>query len=197
LSETWSEEISAISSALRIAPVTTSSWGGARAGAGRPAKHAIASEPHKRRPALSPRHPVHVIARVVPRLGSRRTWRAIDRALRRSLARDDFRIVHVALSARRVELVVEADDRIALARGMQGFEVSAARALNRALGRTGCVFADRYRPRVLVTRAAVRAVVRLRVFAAAPRVAWPATNLMIACLTTQRIRDGTTSRLVR
>jgi hypothetical protein len=65
---------------------------------------------------------------------------------------------------------------------MQGFEVSAARALNRALGRRGCVFADRYRPRALATRAAIRAVLRLRVFAAAPRVTWPATNLLIACL---------------
>ncbi|HEY3803820.1 MAG TPA: hypothetical protein VGL61_14495 [Kofleriaceae bacterium] len=171
-----------------------STWGGARAGAGRPAMHAIASEPHKRRPVVSPRHPVHVVARVVPQLrafGSRRTWRAVERAVARSLARDDFRIVHVALAHRRLELVVEADDRLALARGMQGFEVSAARALNRALGRRGCVFADRYRPRALPTRAAIRAVLRLRVFAAAPRVAWPATNVLISCLAGHPIRDGT------
>jgi hypothetical protein len=177
-----------------------SSWGGARAGAGRPAKRAIASEPHKQRPALSPRHPVHVVARVATTLrsfGSRRSWRAIGRAVERSLARSDFRIVQFALVDRRVELVVEADDRIALARGMQGFEVSAARALNRALGRTGCVFADRYRPRALITRAAVRAVLRLRVFAVAPRVAWPATNLLISGLALARIRDGTTAHGVR
>jgi len=169
------------------------SWGGARAGAGRPSKHAIASEPHKRRPALSPRYPVHVVARVVPALrsfGSRRTWRAIQRAVSRSLMKGDFRIVHVALARRRVELVVEADDRIALARGMQGFEVSAARALNRALHRAGCVFADRYRPRALPTRAAVRAVLHLRTFAGAPRVAWPATNLLISCVASPRIDDS-------
>src|SRR6185312_10207453 len=86
-----------------------SSWGGARAGAGRPAKHAIASEPHKQRPALSARHPVHVVARVAPKLrafGSRRTWRAVERAVARSLARTDFRIVHVVLARRRLELVV-------------------------------------------------------------------------------------------
>lgn len=166
-------------------------WGGARAGAGRPAKHAIASEPHKRRAPLSPRFPVHVVARVEPRLrsfGSRRTWRAVRRAVQRSLARADFRIVHVALGPRRVELVIEADDRVALARGMQGFEVSAARAINRALGRAGRVFADRYRPRVLPTRAAVRAVLHLRVLARAQRVAWPETPILIACVAP--IRDG-------
>jgi hypothetical protein len=175
-------------------PPVKSSWGGARAGAGRPAQHAIASEPHKRRPSLSPRYPVHVVARVgagIRGFGSRRSWRAIRRAVDRSLARCDFRIVQFALASRRVELVVEADDRIALARGMQGFEVSAARALNRALARRGCVFVDRYRPRALVTRAAVRAVLQLRTFAAAPRVSWPATNLLISCLAIARIRDGT------
>ena len=169
------------------------SWGGARAGAGRPAKHAIVSEPHKRRPALSARHPVHVVARVVPALrsfGSRRTWRAIERAVNRSLMKSDFRIVHVALAHRRVELVVEADDRLALARGMQGFEVSAARAINRALHRAGCVFADRYRPRALRTRAAVRAVVQQRTFATAPRVVWPTTNLLISCRAGPRIDDS-------
>jgi hypothetical protein len=169
-----------------------STWGGARAGAGRPAKHAIASEPHKQRAPLSPRHPVHVVARVEPRLrsffGSRRTWRAVRRAVQRSLGRADFRIVHVALASRRIELVVEADDRIALARGMQGFEVSAARALNQALGRAGRVFADRYRRRVLPTRAAVRALLHQRAFAGEPRIAWPATAILVACITP--IRDG-------
>jgi hypothetical protein len=72
---------------------------------------------------------------------------------------------------------------------MQGFEVSAARALNRALGRTGSVFADRYRPRALITRAAVRAVTRSRVLAFAPRIAWPLTNLLISCVAVARIRD--------
>jgi hypothetical protein len=166
-------------------------WGGARAGAGRPAKHAIASEPHKRRPALSSHYPVHVVARAVPRLralGSRRGWRAVRHAIQTSLARADFRIVHAAIAGSRLELVVEADDRVALARGMQGFQVSAARALNRAFGRTGTVFADRYRPCPLVTRAAVRTVLRLRTFASAPRITWPATSLLIASVT--RIDDS-------
>ena len=133
-------------------------WGGARAGAGRRAKGPIASEPHRVRPQLSPWHPVHVIARVAPGLPRRDAYRAIRRALHVTLARTDFRIVSLAVHARRIELVVEADDRISLARGMQGFQVAAARHVNRGLGRHGAVFPDRYRARQLVTRAAVRAL---------------------------------------
>jgi hypothetical protein len=137
-------------------------WGGARIGAGRPAKRAIASEPHKRRPELPRGHAVHVTARIVPSIAALRghdAYAALDRALQLSLRRADFRIVRIAVRGRALELIVEADDRIALARGMQGFQVSAARALNRACRRHGTVFADRYRPRALFTRAAVRDVV--------------------------------------
>lgn len=161
----------------------SASWGGARTGAGRPKRGAIASEAHRARPPLSPRHPVHVIARVVRAAGSlndQQARRAIERALQRSLGRTDFRIVHLAIVAGRLELVVEASDRVALARGMQGFQVAAARHLNRAKSRSGTVFADRYRARALITRAAVRAVI-----GKAPatgcrwvRRAWPETVLL-------------------
>ncbi len=57
-----------------------------------------------------------------------------------------------------VELLVEADDRRALARGMQGLQVAAARALNAAAGRHGRCFPDRYRARILRTPAEIRSV---------------------------------------
>ncbi len=60
----------------------------------------------------------------------------------------------------RIEMLVEADDKVALARGMQGFQVAAARRLNTALRRRGTVFPDRYRSRILATRDAVRAAVQ-------------------------------------
>jgi len=169
-------------------------WGGARAGAGRPKRSAIASEPHKQRPIHIATRPVHVIARVVRAAGAlhdRLARRAIDRALRRSLGHTAFRIVHLRIAAGRVELVVEADDRIALARGMQGFQVAVAKHLNRLRGRRGCVFADRYRARPLRTWAAVREVLGVPVrrlampqeIEAAPaehwiRTAWPETTLL-------------------
>lgn len=177
------------------APRRSAGWGGARAGAGRPRKQAIASEPHKPRPALSPRHPVHVTARVVRGVGPlrrRRAYRALDRALRTSLARTDFRIVHLAVRAARLELIVEADDKGALARGMQGFQVAAARHLNRALARTGGVFPDRYRAAILRTRHAVRAVLAGLPARGAPVASrspcWPETWLLRVELTPARPR---------
>jgi len=172
-------------------------WGGARADAGRPASGPIASEPHKQRPPLSPQHPVHVIARLAAKAhgrssararsarrgatsastgGRRELLTALRRALRRSLARGDFRIVALVVRKRRLELVVEADSALALARGMQGFQVAAAKHWNRARGRTGTVFPDRYRPRTLRTRAEVRAA--LATVGVRSRVAWPATYLL-------------------
>jgi hypothetical protein len=150
-------------------------WGGPRRNAGRPARGPIASSPHRRRAALAPTTPVLVLARTLPRLRGRAAWAALHRAFTRTLDRPDFRIIAFTRHARRVVLVVEADHALALARGMQGFQVAAARALNRALDRAGTVFADRYRPTPLRTRAAVRAAL-----AAFPhRVAFPTTPLLV------------------
>lgn len=155
-------------------------WGGARANAGRPARGPIASEPHKRRPALAPHQPIHVIARVVRAatpLRRRAAYAAVDRALRRSLGRGDFRIVSLVIRRHRIEALVEADSSVALARGMQGFQVAAARHLNRAHRRTGAVFPDRYRMRILATRAAVRDV--LATLRPSDRAAWPHSYLLV------------------
>ena len=76
----------------------------------------------------------------------------------------------------RLELIVEADDKLALARGMQGFQVSAAKSLNRAARRRGTVFPDRYRMRILATRTDVRdAIGRLPL---QRTDAWPQTWLL-------------------
>jgi hypothetical protein len=144
-------------------------WGGARDGAGRPRAGARSSEPHKTRPELARpelarrRARVLVIARfedaAARRVAARRVdlASAIARAIELSRARADFRIVQLAARADRVELVIEATDKHALARGMQGFQVSAARGVNRAARRTGRVFVDRYRARVLASRPALAA----------------------------------------
>ena len=149
-------------------------WGGARRNAGRPARGPIASSPHRRRPAVAPHLPLLVTARTLPRLRGRASWAALYRAFTRSLDRPDFRIIAITRRSRRVVLVVEADDALALARGMQGFQVAAARALNRALARAGTVCADRYRPLPLRTRAAVRAALA----GFARRLAYPTTPLL-------------------
>lgn len=156
-------------------------WGGARNGAGRPARGVRASEPHKVRPPLSARLPVHVTARVVPALAGldgRRSYQAIRRAIVKSFARTDFRVIHLAVRRSQIELVVEADDKMALARGMQGLQVAAARSLNRAASRRGNVFPDRYRAQILKTRSLVRAAIA-HLPTSRSRTAWPWTWLLV------------------
>jgi REP element-mobilizing transposase RayT len=128
-------------------------WGGKRKGAGRPPKGKRASERHKKRPHLKKSHPVHVILRVVAEVGRlrrRNLYRAIQRGMITAVPRHDFRICDVSVQGNHIHLIVEADDERALARGMQGFQISTAKHINRALSketgrrRSGRVFADRY-----------------------------------------------------
>ncbi len=128
--------------------------GGRRRGAGRPPKGERAAERHKRRPFHDPAHPVHVVLRVVKAVGSlrrRRTYQAIREATRVVARRADFRIVHLSIQRTHVHLLVEAKSKAALAAGMQGFQISAAKHLNAAISkgrpgprRRGSVFPDRY-----------------------------------------------------
>jgi putative transposase len=128
--------------------------GGKRRGAGRPPKGARARESHERRPIHDPAHPVHVVLRTVTAVGSlrrRQTYQAIRRATQVAARREDFRIVHLSIQRTHVHLLVEAKSKAALAAGMQGFQISAAKQLNAAISkgragrrRRGSVFPDRY-----------------------------------------------------
>jgi hypothetical protein len=133
--------------------------GGKRPRAGRKPKGARAGSPHKVRPELSARHPVHVVLRVVAAVGSlrRRTaYHAIRHATLVAAVRGDVRIVHVSIQRTHLHLLVEARDKAALAVGMQGFQISAAKQLNAAISegrpgprRRGTVFPDRYHATIL------------------------------------------------
>ena len=151
--------------------------GGKRRGAGRPKRGARASERHKRRPKISAYEPIHVVLRADRSVGSLRThaaFRAIKEATFTAFAHDEralgkatvsaastrvaraFHIVHISIQRSHIHLIVEASDRMALARGMQAFAISAARHINARTGHTGRVFADRYFPRPLKTPTQVR-----------------------------------------
>ena len=156
--------------------------GGKRKHAGRPARGKRSSERHKVRPTLSGSQPIHVVMRAAPSVGSLRThgkYRAIREASYAafifeekvsSLNRSDdtaklgrgFRIVHMSIQRSHIHLIVEASDRMALARGMQGFSISAAKHINSTLRdqngtrRRGNVFVDRYHTRVLTVPSQVR-----------------------------------------
>ena len=128
--------------------------GGHRDGAGRKPNGAKAGLPHGVRAFLSARHPVHVVLRLTPEVGRlrrRSAYQAFRRALLTSLARGDFRVVHISIQATHVHLICEADDRLALANGVRGLSISAAHRLNAAIARDrgtarrrGRVFIDRY-----------------------------------------------------
>jgi REP element-mobilizing transposase RayT len=122
-------------------------WGGARKGAGRRRTGRCLDAPHRKRPEISRHHPIHVVLRTrkdVPRLRRGPTYRAIDRALRHVLGEHAFRVVHTSIQHNHLHFLVEADDKSALSHGMRALTISAARAINRVLGRKGRVFEYRY-----------------------------------------------------
>jgi REP element-mobilizing transposase RayT len=115
---------------------------------GRPRHRGKHDPDHVMRPEVIARHPVHIVLRVVPAVGSLRTqhaYRAIRGAIATCAARIDFRLVHASLQSNHLHLLVEADSKLSLSRGMQGFAISAAKRLNRELcRRRGAVFAFRF-----------------------------------------------------
>jgi putative transposase len=129
--------------------------GGKRRGAGRKAQGGRAGVSHKRRPALAARFPVHVTLRVkaeVWSLRSRRSFRRIAAAFRAvRKGRRTFRIAEYAILGNHLHLIVEANDRGCLTRGMQALEIRVAKALNKMMERHGPVFADRYHAHILRT----------------------------------------------
>jgi REP element-mobilizing transposase RayT len=76
--------------------------------------------------------------------------------------REDFRIVHLSIQRNHLHLIIEADHKDALSRGMQGFSISAAKRINATIGertgirRRGKVIADRFHARPLTSPRAVR-----------------------------------------
>lgn len=137
------------------------SHGGKRRGAGRKRKPGRRGSPHKERPELKARHPVHVVLRVVSAVGNLRrrcAYKAVREATIATAWREDFRIVHLSMQRTHLHLIVEADDRQALAVGVQGFQISAAKHLNREISKTrpgprrrGSVFPDRYHAEIITT----------------------------------------------
>jgi REP element-mobilizing transposase RayT len=139
--------------------------GGRRRGAGRKPKGKRQGAAHVTRPEHDPRHPVHVTIRIVGNVeGLRRrdTYLALREATIVTAKREDFRIVHMSIQRDHVHLIVEADSKAALSKGVQGFSISAARQINKAITarggdrRTGKVIGDRFHARPLTSPRAVR-----------------------------------------
>lgn len=135
--------------------------GGKRRGPGRKSRKARPGRRHERRAEFPARNPLHVVLRVdeeVRTLRRRAMYKAIRTATLTAAQRQRIRIVHISLQRTHLHLIVEAAGREALARGMQGFQISCARHINRAVGiergagpRRGRVFADRYYVEIIAT----------------------------------------------
>ncbi len=147
-------------------PEKPNTHGGRRPGAGRKRRRRAGS-PHKVRPNLKGRFPVHVTLRVHRDVSSLRK-RLMYRALREATIavamgelhdRDGgaFRIVHLSIQRDHVHLLVEADHKRALSNGMQRFQISAAKHINAAISvrrierRRGPVFPDRFHQEIIET----------------------------------------------
>jgi REP element-mobilizing transposase RayT len=142
---------------------TPRTWGGKRTGAGRKSTRERAAIPHTARDEVRRYHPVHVSLRVaehVWNLRSERSYRIIDAALRATLRRPDFRVVHFSVQGNHLHLIVEADGTRTFALGVRALSIRLARRLNGMMGRSGAVFMDRYHAHVLRTPAEVRNAVR-------------------------------------
>ena len=148
------------------------------------ARRVKSAVPHVRRSHAS-RNPAHVT--LGPREGvrdvrSRGVYLAIEDAIRAGNERFGFRLVEHSVLGNHLHLVVEAEDERALSRGMQGLAIRMARAINKALGRRGPVFADRYHARDLGTPTEVRSALvyvlnNARHHAAERGKSWPARRV--------------------
>ena len=119
---------------------------------------------HGPRALLAARFPAHVtmkLLRGLPRrLRSKREYTALRGAFAAGCDRHGFRLTHYAELNDHLHFLVEARDRAALSRGLQGLAIRIAKALNRLWRRAGTVFADRYHDRILKTPREVRNALR-------------------------------------
>src|SRR5262245_20126518 len=112
--------------ASRQLGLTFRTWGGARRGAGRKPTGERAGVSHVSRPVLDPRHPAHVtlkVGRGIPSLRSQSSMRVLQSCFVRGRDRFGFRLVHYAVQENHLHFVVEAENKKALSRGLQGLSV--------------------------------------------------------------------------
>lgn len=134
-------------------------WGGRRRGAGRKPKSCRALVVHRARPDHRAAHPVHVTLRYrVRSLREQFVYPTVARCIAATNRgwQASFRIVQFSVQVDHLHLIVEARDRVTLARAIRGFSVRLARYVNGLLFRRGALSSDRWHGRTLETPRAVR-----------------------------------------
>ncbi len=103
---------------------------------------------------------MHIVLRALAAIGSlrkREIYQAIRWATICAAKHEGFRIVHVSIQRTHVHMLVETANKQALSRGMQAFQISAAKLINAAISkkrderRRGTVFPDRYHQEIITT----------------------------------------------
>ncbi|HEY1547747.1 MAG TPA: transposase [Kofleriaceae bacterium] len=135
--------------------------GGWRPGAGRHKKTGAVS--HDTRAAFPTRFPQHVTLRLgadTPGVAREYLMKRVIRPCIALCEKPFFRVVEFNVLSNHVHLICEADDAMALARGVQGLAIRLARRLNTALKRKGKFFGPRYHSVALRSPAQVRNTLR-------------------------------------
>jgi REP element-mobilizing transposase RayT len=143
--------------------------GGVRRHAGR--KRTLPGRPHVAhvaREAMQARFPVHITKRIRTDVGRLRRFE-LCKFLRRAFVNGcvmkveaqggmvvEFRLCQFSIQGNHIHLICEAITNNALSRGVQGWSVRVAKAVNQFLERGGAVFEDRYHMEILRTPSQVR-----------------------------------------
>ena len=142
----------------QLAVSVSAAWRRA-AGAGRkPRPERVGFLPHLTRERHRAYEPVHVTARAVrsaPNLRSQSVFAAL-RAVFARASEKGFRLLQFSVQGNHVHLIVEADDGVAFARGIQRLLSRAAMAINALARRSGSVWRDRHHREPLTTPSQVR-----------------------------------------
>src|SRR5260370_21498661 len=127
------------------------SWGGKRKNAGR-RRRGPQMVPHRTRPQFKRRFPLHVTLRIRRDVRAMRTqhcFKAMERAFWAGGNKYGLRLVHFAVMNDHIHMMVEAEGKESLSKGMHALNIRIARAVNRAQQRRGHVLADHYHANIL------------------------------------------------
>ena len=140
---------------LELRPRT---WGGRRHGAGRKPFAGRHGVPHRPRVPHDRHCPAHVTLRASAAVPSLRTGHLFISTLSALMAASTsrFRVLQFSVQTNHLHLLVEADGPTEFERGVRGLAIRVAKAVNRAIGRHGAMWAERYHARLLRTPLEVR-----------------------------------------
>jgi REP element-mobilizing transposase RayT len=135
-------------------------------GPGRPRHKKKDAITHDARPSLGEDTALHVTLKLragVPNLRTGKPFAAVRKAFRKwcNVRGAGFRLIHFSVQSNHVHMLVEADSKVALSKGMQRVAHSISRRVNALSDRwIGRVFKERYHAHVLKTPTEIAHAVR-------------------------------------